>query len=84
MNPFQQVKYASANTRALLTFLWKMYFEHQWPLEKILPLLSRNPAKILRLENKGEITMGVPAPTSPSYVSHCFAMCLSFSERCRL
>lgn len=52
------VKYASANTRALLTFLWKMYFEHQWPLEKILPLLTRNPARILRFENKGEVAIG--------------------------
>jgi len=54
-------KYAAANTKALLTFLWKMYFEHQWPLEKILPLMTRNPARILQLPNKGVVEIGADA-----------------------
>lgn len=35
------------------------YFE--WPLEKLLPLVTSNPARVLKLENKGLIDVGADA-----------------------
>eukprot|EP00961_Rhodomonas_salina_P087754 1180361-Rhodomonas_salina.1 len=38
------IRYAAAHTKAMLQFLWKMYFHHLWPLERILPHMTKTPA----------------------------------------
>ncbi len=55
------IRYTAASTKAMLRFLWKMYFQHLWPLERILPLMTSVPAKFLKLAGKGEIAVGSDA-----------------------
>jgi len=55
------IRYAAAHTKAMLQFLWKMYFHHLWPLERILPHMTKTPAKFLKLQGKGEVAVGCDA-----------------------
>ena len=55
------VRYRAADAKALLQFVWKMYFQELWPLDKILPLISTNPARILKLAGKGSLAVGSDA-----------------------
>mmetsp|Transcript_33265 Transcript_33265/g.74560 ORF Transcript_33265/g.74560 Transcript_33265/m.74560 type:complete len:220 (-) Transcript_33265:10-669(-) len=57
----QLVRYTYGHPKAFLQFIWKMYFQEQWPLDRILPLLTKNPAKYLKLKGKGEIAVGSDA-----------------------
>jgi len=54
-------KYTYGNTKAFLQFLFKMYFQDMWPLEKILPLITSNPANYLKLKGKGKLEVGSDA-----------------------
>jgi hypothetical protein len=55
------VKYSFGKTKAFLQFLFKMYFQDMWPLEKILPLMTSNPASFLKLKGKGKLEVGSDA-----------------------
>jgi len=55
------VKYTFGKTKAFLQFLFKMYFQDMWPLEKILPLMTSNPANFLKLKGKGKLEVGSDA-----------------------
>ena len=55
------VKYTYGNTKAFLQFIFKMYFQEMWPMDKILPLITRNPAIFLKLKGKGTIEVGSDA-----------------------
>ncbi|EKX41719.1 hypothetical protein GUITHDRAFT_74499 [Guillardia theta CCMP2712] len=55
------VRYTYGHPKAFLQFIWKMYFQEQWPLDRILPLVTKNPAKFLKLKGKGEISVGSDA-----------------------
>ena len=47
---------------AMLRFLRAMHFEEPcWPLEQILPLMTRNPAARLKLPSKGRLQPGCDA-----------------------
>lgn len=41
------IKYTYGKTKAFLQFLFKMYFQEMWPMDKILPLMTSNPASFL-------------------------------------
>ena len=55
------VKYTFGNTKAFLQFIFKMYFQEMWPMEKILPFITSNPAGFLKLKGKGRIEVGADA-----------------------
>lgn len=46
---------------AMLRFLRAMCLEEGWPLEEVLPLMTSNPARILKLASKGRIAVGCDA-----------------------
>lgn len=46
---------------ALLRFLEAMYMGRGWPLEAVLPFMTRNPARLLGLASKGTIAVGAGA-----------------------
>eukprot|EP00056_Hartaetosiga_gracilis_P005169 m.82069 g.82069 ORF g.82069 m.82069 type:complete len:1309 (-) comp12075_c2_seq1:42-3968(-) len=55
------VRYGVQNCLCLLALVKKLYYNLRWPLERILPLFTRNPAQILKLESKGGIEIGMDA-----------------------
>jgi isoaspartyl dipeptidase IadA len=55
------VSYTVADAKALLRALRNMYFQDHWPLERILPLMTANPARVLKLKQKGRIAVGADA-----------------------
>ena len=55
------VAYKSADAKALLRLLRDLYFADRWPLERILPLMTSTPAKLLKLKGKGRIEVGYDA-----------------------
>lgn len=46
---------------AMLRFLQAMCLEEGWPLEEVLPFMTANPARILKLPSKGRIAVGCDA-----------------------
>eukprot|EP00051_Salpingoeca_urceolata_P006844 m.90543 g.90543 ORF g.90543 m.90543 type:complete len:1273 (-) comp15010_c0_seq4:98-3916(-) len=50
--------YSMHKPTALLTLFHKLFFELQWPPERILPLFTRTPAEYLKLEKKGKVQVG--------------------------
>jgi beta-aspartyl-dipeptidase (metallo-type) len=55
------LSYKAADAKALLRLLRQLYFQMRWPLERILPLMTSNPAKILKFPNKGRLDVGKDA-----------------------
>lgn len=46
---------------AMLRFVQEMVLEEGWPLKEVLPLVTSNPASILRLPHKGRVAVGADA-----------------------
>ena len=46
---------------AMLRFVQEMVLEEGWPLEEVLPLVTSNPASILKLPHKGRVAVGADA-----------------------
>lgn len=57
----------------MLRFLRHMHLEAGWQLEEVLPLMTRNPASILKLRGKGRIAVGCAADILLLQVSHSSA-----------
>jgi beta-aspartyl-dipeptidase (metallo-type) len=55
------IKYTYGKSKTFLQFLHKMYFQDMWSLEKILPLMTSNPANFLKLKGKGKLEVGSDA-----------------------
>ncbi|CAG9463223.1 unnamed protein product [Pedinophyceae sp. YPF-701] len=55
------VAYKAADTKALLRLLRQLYFQMRWPIERIIPLMTSNPARMLKLRSKGRIDVGKDA-----------------------
>ena len=45
----------------MLRFVQEMVLEEGWPLEEVLPLVTSNPASILKLPHKGRVAVGADA-----------------------
>lgn len=46
---------------SLLKLVRALHHGHGWPLEQVLPLLTRNPAHVLKLRGKGRLQVGADA-----------------------
>lgn len=44
-----------ASPDSLLRFFHELVFKDSWPLERALPLLTKNAATVLKLDKKGEV-----------------------------
>ena len=55
------VRYRMLDASCLITLVKKLNFDLQWPLQRILPLMTRNTADVLRFDNKGTIAVGKDA-----------------------
>ena len=71
------VAYRTHDPHCLLALFRKLFFDFQWPPERILPLLTRNPASLLKLK-KGTLQVGADADllllgTSSLSLQHVFA-----------
>jgi len=69
---------------SLLRFLRALHLEAGWPLEEALPLLTANPALVLKLPRKGRICLGCDADILLFDVSGGLGACrLTFRCACR-
>lgn len=55
------VRYGTMNAQCLISLVKKLHFDLQWPMQRIIPLLTRNTADVLRFDNKGTIAVGKDA-----------------------
>jgi beta-aspartyl-dipeptidase (metallo-type) len=54
------VAYRTRDPHCLLALFRKLFFDFQWPPERILPLITRNPASLLKLK-KDTLQVGADA-----------------------
>jgi len=57
----QPLRAGYAGTTGLLTLMRRLYFEDEWPMEDILPLVTSTPASFTKLVKKGTISVGKDA-----------------------
>eukprot|EP00043_Microstomoeca_roanoka_P020483 m.250105 g.250105 ORF g.250105 m.250105 type:complete len:1262 (-) comp17172_c3_seq3:208-3993(-) len=55
------LRYGTMDPKCLLGLVKKLHFDLQWPMQRILPLLTRNTAEVLKFESKGTIAVGKDA-----------------------
>ena len=53
--------YSMLNPKSIYLLMRKLFFSAHWPLERILPLMTTNPARFLKLRRKGSIGLGQSA-----------------------
>ena len=58
-------KYGQIQPSGMANLVTAMAIDMQWPLSRILPLVSRNPARLLKLDQKGELQVGWQALIAP-------------------
>lgn len=54
------IAYRTRDPHGLMSLFRKLFFDFQWPVERILPLITRNPAAFLKLR-KGALALGADA-----------------------
>jgi beta-aspartyl-dipeptidase (metallo-type) len=55
------ISYGMLNPRTLFLLCRKLFFSAHWPLERVLPFMTSNPARFLKLQRQGSIGLGMAA-----------------------
>lgn len=55
------ITYKTMGSDSMLWLIRKLHYDLQWPLQRVLPLVTRNCADYLKLTGKGQLAVGFDA-----------------------